>query len=45
MKSNDVSNFLISSDYLLSHPFLNKLIQTDFNFYDEEMTDIYISFL
>lgn len=32
-------------DYILSHPFLNKLISYSFNFYDEELVDIYISFL
>ena len=31
--------------YLLSHGFLNKLIAFPFNFYDEELVDIYISFL
>ena len=32
-------------DYILSHPFLNKLISYNFNFYDEELVDVYISFL
>ena len=32
-------------DYILSHPFLNKLISFKFNFYDEELVDIFISFL
>lgn len=31
--------------YLMSHPFLNKLIEFDYNFYDEEIVDIYVSFL
>ena len=34
-----------SSDYILSHPFLNKLISFKFNFYDEEVVDTFISFL
>ena len=29
----------------MSHPFLNKLISFKFNFYDEELVDIFISFL
>ena len=32
-------------DYILSHPFLNKLISFKFNFYDEELVDTFISFL
>ena len=32
-------------DYILCHPFLNKLIEFNFNFYDEELVDIYISFI
>jgi protein CLEC16A len=35
-------NFL---DYILSHPFLNKLITFQYNYYDEELVDIYIAFL
>jgi len=31
--------------YILSHPFVNKLISFNFNFYDEELVDIYISFV
>ena len=31
--------------YILCHPFLNKLIEFDFNFYDEELVDIYVSFI
>jgi protein CLEC16A len=31
--------------YILSHPFLNKLISFKFNFYDEEFVDTFISFL
>ena len=39
--------FLLSLvlDYILSHPFLNKLISFKFNFYDEELVDTFISFL
>eukprot|EP00347_Sterkiella_histriomuscorum_P015039 403358539 len=36
---------LIQTNYILSHPFLNKLISFNFNFYDEELVDVYISFL
>ena len=31
--------------YILSHPFLNKLISFKFNFYDEELLDTFIAFL
>jgi protein CLEC16A len=31
--------------YILCHPFLNKLISFNFNFYDEELVDIYIPFI
>jgi len=31
--------------YILSHPFLNKLISFKFNFYDEELVDTFVSFL
>ena len=31
--------------YLLSHPFMNKLISFPFNFYDEELVEVYISFI
>lgn len=36
---------LVVADYILSHPFLNKLISFKFNFYDEELVDTFISFL
>ena len=36
---------MINIDYILCHPFLNKLIEFDFNFYDEELVDIYVSFM
>ena len=29
----------------MCHPYLNKLIQFDYNFYDEEMVDVYVSFI
>ena len=29
----------------MCHPFLNKLIEFNFNFYDEELVDIYVSFI
>ena len=32
-------------DYILCHPFLNKLIEYHFNFFDEELLDIYVAFL
>ena len=32
-------------DYILSHPFLNRLISFKYNFYDEELVDIFISLL
>jgi hypothetical protein len=32
-------------DYMLCHPFLNKLIEFNFDFYDEELVDIYVSFI
>jgi hypothetical protein len=32
-------------DYLLRHGFVNYLILHPFNFYDEELVDIYISFV
>lgn len=34
-----------SKFYILCHPFLNKLISFNFNFYDEELVDIYIPFI
>jgi hypothetical protein len=30
---------------MLCHPFLNKLIEFNFDFYDEELVDIYVSFI
>ena len=32
-------------DYILSHPFLNKLISYQYDYCDEELVDIYIAFL
>lgn len=31
--------------YILSHPFLNQIIQFNFNFFDEELVDIFVMFL
>ena len=36
---------VVCVDYILSHPFLNRLISFKFNFYDEELVDTFISFL
>ena len=36
---------ILSLVYILSHPFLNRLISFHYNFYDEELIDIYIAFL
>jgi protein CLEC16A len=35
----------VNVDYFLSHPFLNKLITFPYNYYDEELVDIFIAFL
>ena len=40
-----IGYFCFYKDYILCHPYLNKLIQFDYNFYDEEMVDIYVSFI
>lgn len=40
-----ISTFLVNLDYILSHALLNEFIDYEYDFYDDEILDYFISFL